>query len=1033
LKLIERLTEACLTRRGLVLLVVLALVILGLLGLREASVDAIPDIGENLVLVYTEWPGRSPQDVEDQVTYPLTVSLMGIPKVKTVRSASMFGFSLVNVIFDDGVDYYWARTRVLEKLDWAARDLPVDAHPALGPDATLVGQIFWYTVEGEGYDLYTLRSVNDYYVKLALQSIDDVAEVASVGGFVKEYRVEVDPQRLLAYGIPISKVIDAVKASNMDVGAEVLEEGDTEFIVRGVGFVRSTEDIENVVVAAHDGVPVLVSQLGRVTIVPDFRRGALDKGGREATGGVVLMRYGGNPGKVIKAIKSKIEEITPGLPEGVRVVPFYDRSVLIGKTTRTLETAVILQIAVTVAVVFLMLWHAGTSAAVSLALPVAILIAFMVMTALGRTSNLMSISGIALSIGVMVDSGIIMAENIHKRLALRLKQGGTETRLETVKSAARGVARPIFFSAVIIIIAFANIYFLGGQAGRLFRPLALTENVVMAAAALLAITLVPVISYYLIRGRVRSMDESRLTRRGVKTYERLLGWALDHKKAVIVLSLVLLVAAFASTRYIKSEFMPPLNEGDILFMPVLLPGATLDQVMDVMRKQDEIISSFPEVDMVVGKLGRAETATDPAPVSMIETVIRLEPESEWPDGMTRQELIARMDSAVAMPGVSNIWTQPIRNRIDMLATGIQTPIGAKIFGPDQMVIERIAVDVERVLGDVEGAVNPFAERTGERPYLEISVDRERAARYGISVATVNSVVAAAVGGKNLTTFYQGRERYPISVTFAPEYREDPELIGRLPIPTAGGGQVPLSQVATVRRTLGPAMISTENAVPYGRVFVNIDSEKTGVLDFAESARRAVESRVDIPPGYFVSWEGQYKYEVETRRRLMIVIPLCLLAIFIVLYVEFGSMGLAGLVFSALPFAFVGGILLQHLLGYKFSTAVWIGYIALFGVAVEDGLALVEHLKHKAESWKGGDFRGLVIEAASWKLRPILMTTVTTVVALMPIMLSHGTGSEIMKPIAAPLAGGMVTATLLNLFIVPVLFSFYMKVRHNSVA
>ncbi|MGD9401592.1 MAG: CusA/CzcA family heavy metal efflux RND transporter [bacterium] len=1030
--MIERFVEACLSRRGLVLLVVLVLVILGALSLRETSVDAIPDIGENLVIVYTNWPGRSPRDVEDQVTYPLTVNLMGVPKVKTVRSTSMFGFSLVNVIFEDNVDYYWARTRVLEKLEWASRDLPEGVEPTLGPDATLVGQIFWYAVEGEGHDLYELRSINDYYIKLALQSLNDVAEVASVGGFVKEYRVEVDPAKLLSYGVPVTQVIGAVKSSNMDVGAEVLEEGDTEFVVRGVGFIRSIEDIENVVVAARDGVPVLVKHVGSVTVAPDFRRGALDKDGREATGGVVLMRYGGNPRKVIRAVKGKIAEIEPGLPVGVKIVPFYDRTRLIEQTTRTLEISVILQIAATVVVVFLMLGHAGTSAAVALGLPVSILATFIVMNLMGQTSNLMSISGIALSIGVMVDSGIIMAENIYKKLALFAAAGGTGSRLDAVKAAAREVARPIFFSVIIIIIAFANIYFLRGQAGKLFRPLALTENIIMAASAILAISLVPVLSYYFIRGRVRSLDDSRLTRGLIRSYGPVLGWVLDHKRAVLAVALIVLVAAFVSTRAIKSEFMPPLNEGDILFMPVLLPGATVDQVMEVMRKQDEILMSFPEVDMVVGKLGRAETATDPAPVSMIETVIRLKPRGEWRPGLTREKLIAEMDRSLVIPGVSNIWTQPIRNRIDMLATGIQTPVGAKIFGPDQRVIERVAVDVERVLRGVEGAVNPFAERTGDRPYLEISVDRERAARHGISVATVNSIVATAVGGRNISTFYRGRERYPISVTYAPEYKEDPDLIGRLPVPTSHMGQVPLSQVASIERTLGPAMIATENAVPYGRVFVNIDPDRTGVLDFVDRARAAVASQVDVPPGYFISWEGQYKYEVETRRRLLLVIPLCLVAIFIVLYIEFGSMGLAGLVFSALPFAFVGGILLQHALGYKFSTAVWIGYVALFGVAVEDGLALVEHLKHKMVSWTG-DTREMVIEAATYKLRPILMTTVTTILALLPIMLSKGTGSEIMKPIAAPVVGGMVTATLLNLFIVPVLFALYARGRRNTVS
>jgi Cu(I)/Ag(I) efflux system membrane protein CusA/SilA len=1017
-----RIIHLCLKHRGLLLLLVAVVVVLGVMSLKEASIDAIPDIGENQIIVFADWPGRSPRDVEDQVTYPLSVNLMGIPKVRTVRANSMFGFSLVNIIFEDGVDYYWARSRVQERLDWARRDLPDDVVPVLGPDATLTGQIFWYTVEGEGYDAYTLRSINDWYVKLALQSVDGVAEVASVGGLVREYRVEVDPVKLLAYGIPVTTVAQAVHHSNLDVGAEVIEEAGMEYVLRGVGFIRSVEDIENIVIGTHDGTPILVKHVADVGIGPDFRRGALEKGGREVTGGVVLMRHGANPRKVVEHLKARIDEIERGLPAGVKIVSFYDRTELIKRTTKTLRKAVLLQIAITIGVVYLMLGHAGTSSVVALTLPIGILTTFLVMYLAGITSNLMSISGIALSIGVMVDSAIIMSENLYKRLASQGLRSGME-RVEALARAAGEVARPIIFSVLIIIIAFANIYFLRGQAGKLFKPLALTENLIMAAAAAIAVLLVPVLAYYLMRGRVRPLQQSRLMGALGGVYSRALGWSLNHKRLIVIVCLAAVVAAFLSTGSIKSEFMPPLNEGDLLFMPVLLPGASIDQVMNVMVKQDSVISSFPEVDMVVGKLGRAETATDPAPVSMIETIVKLKPHSAWRKGLTREALVAEMDKALKMPGVSNIWTQPIRNRIDMLATGIQTPVGVKVFGPDYETIERIGVEIEETLRSVEGAINPFAERIGDRPYVEIEIDRQRAARYGVTVETLNSVVATAIGGRNLTVFYKGRERYPISVTYKVEYRDRIDLLGRLPIPSAGGSQIPLSQVATVRRTVGPAMIATENAVPYARVFVNVDTDKTGILDFVDRAKTAVAERVTLPPGYFISWAGQYTYETETRRRLLLVVPLCLVAIFVMLYVEFGSAAVAGLVFSALPFAFVGGIALQHLLGVKFSTAVWIGYIALFGVAVEDGLALVEHLKTKVSGAAAGA-RALIIEGATWKLRPILMTTVTTVLALLPIMFAGGAGSEIMKPIAAPVMGGMITATLLNLFLVPVLYAFY---------
>jgi Cu(I)/Ag(I) efflux system membrane protein CusA/SilA len=1021
--MISAFVGACLKKRGLVLLLTAVLVLVGTVALKEISIDAIPDVGENQVIVFAEWQGRSPKDVEDQVTYPLTVNLMGIPRVKVIRANSMFGFSLVNIIFEDAVDYYWARTRVLERLDYARRDLPQDVLPVLGPDATLTGQVFWYTVEGDGYDLYRLRSINDWYVKLALQSVEGVAEVASVGGFVSEYRVEVDPNKLLAYGIPITAVVRAVEASNADVGAEVIDEGGMEYILRGLGLIRSVEDIENIVVDAREGTPILVRNLAEVRIGPDFRRGALDKNGKETTGGVVLMRYGGNPRTVVEHVKAKIEEIQSGLPQGVEILSFYDRTELIGRTTRTLTRALLLQILITVAVVYLMLGHPGTSSIVALTLPIGILGTFVVMYALGVTSNIMSISGIALSIGVMVDGAIIMAENVHKRLAMHPGDASGSGRLQVVIDGAKEVARPVFFSVIILIIAFANIYFLRGQAGKLFRPLAFTENLVMAAAAVTSISLLPVLGYFLIRGKIRPLGDSRLMRGLVRIYRPALSWALQHKALVLIICIVAVGLALFSTAAIKSEFMPPLNEGDILFMPVLLPGASVDQVMSVMVKQNEIISSFPEVETVVGKLGRAETATDPAPVSMIETVIKLKPGEDWRPGLTRERLIAEMDADLQMPGVSNIWTQPIRNRIDMLATGIQTPVGVKIFGSEQEMIESISIEIEGILRSIEGAVNPFAERIGNRPYIEIETDRQKAARYGISVGTLNSVVSTAIGGRNVTQFFKGRERYPISVTYQAEYRDDIELIKRLPIPTAAGGQIPLSQVAAVRRTGGPAMIATENAVPYGRVFVNVDTDRTGILDFVKEASKRVSEEVMLPPGYFVSWAGQYTYEVETRRRLMLVVPLCLVAIFAILYLEFGSMAIAGLVFAALPFAFTGGILLQHMLGYKFSTAVWIGYIALFGVAVEDGLALVEHLKHRLSTGTSSA-REMVIDGAIWKLRPILMTTITTVLALLPIMISLGAGSEVMKPIAAPVIGGMITATLLNLFIVPILFFIY---------
>jgi Cu(I)/Ag(I) efflux system membrane protein CusA/SilA len=1019
----NRLIQFFLQNRILVFFGIILLLLAGVWSLFRTPIDAIPDIGENQIIVWAEWPGRSPQDMEDQVTYPLTASLMGTPRVKVIRSSSMFGFSLVNVIFQDGVDFYWARTRVLERLDWARKELPDGVSPTLGPDANALGQIFWYTVEGPGYDLGQLRSIQDWYITYQLAAVPGVSEVASVGGFVKQYQIDVDPNKLLSYRIPLPRLVDAVRRSNIDVGAKVFEEGGKEFIVRGLGFIKSLQDIENIVVDARDEVPIRVKDLGRVAVGPDFRRSALDKEGAEVTGGVVLMRHGENPRDVIRRIKEKIAQIEPGLPEGVRIVPFYDRTELIGRTTSFLTWSVLLQLAVTILVVFLMLRHLAGSLVVSITLPVAVLAAFLALHLSGVTSNLMSICGIALSVGVMVDYGIIMTENIYKRLSQQ-PAPDLSTRLSIVGRAAGEVARPILFSIFIIIAAFATIYFLTGQAGKMFRPLALTENFVMVAAGLVALFLVPVLASVLLRGRLHSLEASRHIRGLLQLYHPAVEWALGHKRIVVTIALVFLASSLILGRTLEQEFMPPLNEGDILFMPVLLPGASLTQVMDVMRTQDLVLKDFPEVDMVVGKLGRAETPTDPAPVAMIETTIKLKSKKHWRPGMTRQNLIREMDDRLRIPGVSNIWTQPIRNRIDMLATGIQTPVGIKVFGPDLNVAENIALRIEKLLRQVPGAVNPYAERRGNKPYLEIAIDRPEAARYGVNSGDLNALVMTAIGGMNLTTVIEGRERYPVAVRYAREFRDNVEAIGRMLVPTRSGAQIPLSQVATLSKVSGPAMILTENAVPYVRVFVGVDTDQRGIMGFVAEAKGLIAEQVELPAGYFLSWSGQYLYEMESRRRLMVVVPLVLFLIFALLFLQFRNLPLALMVLSSLPFAFTGGLLLQFILGYKFSTAVWVGYIALFGVAVEDGLVLVEHLQHRSAGVVS--VRSAVIEGAKWKLRPILMTTVTTVLALLPIMFSRGTGSEVIKPIATPIVGGMITATLLNLFLVPVLFSWLME-------
>ncbi len=1044
--MIDRIIEYSLRNKFLVVGLFFLIVGWGFWALQRTPVDAIPDIGENQQIVFVDWPGRSPRDIEDQVIYPLSVKLMGIPGTKVIRTNAMFSFGMINVIFEEGVDFYWSRTRILERLNLALADLPEGVIPELGPDATALGQIFWYTVENGYYcpdhpaerfpepglcpqdgrelspsrlDLGNLRSIQDWYVRYQLNSAAGVSEVATVGGYARQYQIDVDPRRLLAYGVSLHTLFNAVRDSNLDVGAKVIEENGMEFIVRGLGFIRSAQDIEDIVIGSRDGVPVLVKHIGTVTAGPDFRRGALDKEGAEVTGGVVLMRYGENPLAVIEAVKAKIDEITPGLPPGIRIVPFYDRTELITRATDNLKDTLLEEVVVAAAVILLFLAHFRASLIVSIILPVGVLISFLVMYYLKIPSNIMSLGGIAIAIGVMVDAGIVMTENISRHLA----ESG-EDRFRAILQASKEVGPAIFFAILIIIVAFIPVFSLQGQAGKLFTPLAFTKTFAMVGSALLAITLVPVLAALMLRGRMRPPERNILSRWLVRFYEPVLRFSLKHKPVVLLIALLMLGSAFLPLRSIKSEFMPPLNEGDLLFMPVLLPGASLTQVMEVMQKQDLVLGSFPEVAQVVGKLGRAETPTDPAPVGMIETIVKLKPEREWRPGMTRQSLINAMDEALRIPGVSNIWTQPIRNRIDMLATGIQTPIGVKVYGEDLKQIEEIGIRIEGIIRAIPGARNPYAERIGNKPYIEIDIDRPAAARHGIKVGDIQHLIMTAVGGMNITSTVEGRERYPVRIRYYRELRDSVEDLENVLVSTPGGSQIPLGQIADVRKVEGPAKIAGENTLPYVRVFVDVDTDRVGVVDFVRQAQRIVSERLDFPPGTYISWSGQYEYEMQARNRLLIVVPICVFIIFLLLYMKFHSAKAALILVLSLPFAFIGGIWLQYLLGFKFSTAVWVGYIALFGVAVEDGVVMVDFLTKYARSGRAS--REDIVKAGVLRVRPIIMTTATTVLALVPILLSTGAGSEIMRPIAAPTVGGMITATLLNLILVPVIYAWSTK-------
>ncbi len=1031
--MINKLVEWSLNNRFLVLGFFLTAFIASLLSLSKLPVDAIPNIGDNQVIVYVDWPGRSPKDVEDQVTYPLTTSLLGIPGVKAVRGNSMFGFSTVNIIFNDNIELYWARTRILEKLNLAQKDLPSDAVPVLGPDASPLDQIFWYTIEGEGQSLAELRTIQDYYVKYQLNAVPGVSEVASVGGYVKQYQIQIDPNKLYSHNIPLSKVIMEVKKANQDVGAQVLEENSQEFIIRSKGFLKNIKDIEDIVIGSKNGVPVFIKNVGVVTLGPDFRRNALDKMGKEVVGGVVIQRYGENPREVINRVKKKIKEISPGFPKGVRIVPFYDRTRLVDNSIMNLVITIILQILITILVVVLFLKEAKSSLAVSIVLPVAVVITMPLLLLFKVSPNIMSLGGIAIAIGVVVDAGIVVVENIFSHVQhYRNTHQSDILPLSVYVDAVKEVASPIFYTMIIIVVAFLNVYLLDGQAGKMFKPLAYAKNIVMGLSAIISVTLIPVVAVFLVKPK--KLKKNQLQKIQVETglqksYGRSLEWVLKHKVPFLITVSVILGVFLFSMTFLEREFMPPLDEGDILFMPVLQPGANISEVKHIMAKQDQILASFPEVESAVGKSGRAETSTDPAPIAMIETIIQLKPKNQWRKGMTKQKLLQEMNEHLSIPGVANIWTQPVRNRIDMLSTGIQTPIGIKVFGQDLKELEKLAVEIEAVIKTVPGNRSPYAERIGNKPYVEITLNRAEAARYGINVDDVNMIIMSAIGGMNITRIVEGTERNPLNIIYLKEFRGSVEAIGRTQIPTSYGTQIPLKEIADIKKTLGPAKISTENGVPYIRVFVNLDTEKRGILDFVEDAKKAVATQVKFPPGYFPVWSGQYQYEISTQKKLLVILPITVLVIFLLLQMKFKSPWYVATMLLALPFGLIGGVALQFIMGVKMSTAVKIGYIALMGVAVEDGVVFMEFLTQNLKT--GGNLLSSVIESGKNRVRAIIMTTMTTIIALLPVLFSRGSGSELMLPIAVPTFGGMITATLANLYVLPVIFTIIEEKRQKK--
>ncbi|RYU58147.1 efflux RND transporter permease subunit [Methylolobus aquaticus] len=1028
--MLGRLIEWSARNALLVLLATVFLVVAGVYAVLKTPLDALPDLSDVQVIVYTDYPGQAPQVVEDQVTYPLTTAMLSVPRSKVVRGFSFFGVSFVYVIFEDGTDVYWARSRVLEYLTTLYSRLPKGITPTLGPDATGVGWVFQYAVLGVQQSLAELRTLQDWFIRYQLTKAHGVAEVASVGGFVQQYQVIVDPNKLRAFGIPLSAVGRVIADSNRDVGGRVVEMTETEYMVRGMGYLRGNQDIEDLVVKAEGGTPILVRDVARVELGPDERRGVTELNGEgEVVSGVTIARYGQNALAVIENVKTKLRDITPGLPAGVSIVPVYDRSVLILRAIRNLRDKLIEESLVVALVCVVFLHHVRSALVAIVMLPVGVLIAFIVMHGLGINSNIMSLGGIAIAIGAMVDAAIVMIENAHKHL--ERAEPGDDRRVLMIR-AAREVGPALFLSLLVITVSFLPVFVLEEQEGRLFKPLAYTKTFAMAGAALLSVTLVPVLMRLFIRGRIVPERRNPLNRALIWLYRPIIEGVLRWRKLTIAVALVVLAATVYPASKLGSEFMPTLNEGTLLFMPMSLPGLSVTKAAEIMQTHNRILKTFPEVESVFGKAGRAQTATDPAPLEMFETVVNLKPEEEWRPGMTTEKLIAEMDRTTQMPGVTIAWTMPIKNRIDMLATGIRTPIGIKVFGKDLAEMERLATQIETVVKTVPGTTSAYAERITGGYYLTIQPDRKRLARYGLSVGDVQTVIAAALGGETVTTTVEGRERFNVIVRYPRELRDSPEMIAaQVLVPTPAGAMIPLGQLATVSLGTGVPAIRTENALLSAYIFVDIRGRDLG--GYVAEAQRAVLDQVKFPPGYYVTWSGQFEFLERAKARLALAIPMTLFLIFLLLYLNFRRLTETLIVMLSLPFSLVGGVWLMYALGYNLSVAVAVGFIALAGVAAETGVVMLIYLDQALERIKSrraaedrqldiADLYAAIREGAVERVRPKLMTVVAITAGLLPILWGTGTGSEVMRRIAAPMVGGMASSTLLTLIVIPAIYA-----------
>jgi Cu(I)/Ag(I) efflux system membrane protein CusA/SilA len=1023
--MIEKIIDWSLENRFLVLIGAVFATVAGIYAVSNTPLDAIPDLSDVQVIIYTEYPGQAPQVVEDQITYPINTQMLAVPFAQNVRGYSFFGFSLVYVIFEDGTDLYWARSRVLEYLNYVSGRLPSGVSPTLGPDATGVGWAFMYTLTSKERNLAELRGIQDWFLKYELTSVRGVSEVASIGGFVKQYQITVDPNKLRAYNVSISQIRSAVERSNNDVGGRVLEMAETEFMVRGLGYIRGIEDLRNIVLRADEkGTPLLIKDIATVQVGPDIRRGLAELNGEgEVVGGIIVVRSGVNAYDVIQRVKEKIGELEQGLPDDVEIQTVYDRSNLIERSVATLAEKLLEEGLAVALVCFLFLLHIRSSLVAIVTLPMAVMLAFIVMYFQGLNANIMSLGGIAIAIGAMVDAAIIMIENAHKHIE---RDRGKKEHWRIIGDAAKEVGPTLFFALLVITVSFAPVFTLEAQEGRMFKPLAFTKTYSMAAASLLAITLVPVLMGYWIRGRILPERRNPISRLLIWIYDPILHLLLRFRWAVLGLTLAMLVLTWVPYSRLGSEFMPPLWEGDLMYMPTTLPGISITKAREILQQTDKIIRSFPEVETVFGKIGRAETATDPAPLSMIETTITLKPESEWRPGVTPDSLIAEMNDAIQFPGVTNAWVMPIKMRIDMLSTGIKTPVGVKISGPDLAVLEELGKQVEAAVGQVPGTLSAYSERVMGGNYLDFEIDREAIARYGLTVGDVQDVIQSAIGGMNITTTVEGLERYPVNLRYSRELRDSPEALGQILVPTPAGGQVPLEFLADLRIRKGPPAIRTENSRPSAWVYVDLANIDVGT--YVAMAERVVAEQVEVPAGYNITWSGQYEYMVRAEQRLRVVVPMTLLIIFVIIYLNTRSVVETLIVLLSLPLSLVGAFWLLYLLDYNMSIAVWIGIIALAGLAAETGVVMLLYLNvayndavREGRMRNKKDLVDAIYHGAVTRLRPKIMTASVIMAGLLPIMWSSGTGADVMKRIATPMVGGVVTSVVLVLGVYPVIY------------